>query len=49
MQMNLFYWKIPGRASLSYLLLKAGGKDVTFFDEDEAPEKLLYKTIAPFA
>jgi hypothetical protein len=48
-EMNLFYWKIPGRASLAYVLLKAGGKDVTFFDEDEAAEKQTYKKIAPFA
>ena len=48
--LTLHYWKIPGRASLAYLLLKTAGLPVVFVDEDHVPEsiKLSYKRSAPF-
>ena len=46
--LTLHYWKIPGRSSLAYLLLKASDVPVEYVDEDESETKLTYKTTAPF-
>jgi glutathione S-transferase len=48
--LTLHYWKIPGRASLAYLLLKVGGLPVVFVDEDALPEdqQKRYKETSPF-
>ena len=33
--LTLHYWKIPGRSSLAYLLLKASDVPFEYLDEDE--------------
>ena len=44
----LHYWKIPGRASLAYVLFRAGGVPVQYIDEDQLEVKETYKEKAPF-
>ncbi len=48
--LTLHYWKIPGRASLAYLLLKVGGLPVEYVDEDQlsVDRQKEYKLSAPF-
>lgn len=46
--LTLHYWKIPGRASLAYLLMKSSGLPVTYIDEDEVEVKQSYKQKATF-
>jgi glutathione S-transferase len=44
----LHYWKIPGRASLAYVLFRAGNIPVEYLDEDQLEVKETYKEAAPF-
>lgn len=47
-QLLLHYWKIPGRASLPYMLLKICEMPVEYICEASLEEKETYKTSAPF-
>lgn len=44
--LELWYWKIPGRASLPYVMLKATKQDVLFSDQQAEAET--FKSEAPF-
>ena len=47
-KLTLWYWKIPGRASTSYVLFKAGNVGVNYIDDDEEEVKETYWGKAPF-
>jgi hypothetical protein len=45
-ELTLHYWRIPGRSSLAYLLLKASGVPVEYLDEDELETKVRLSAIS---